>query len=87
MNRRAFLHTTVFPSLYSESRAKPVRCEQPVENATVFQSQNKKLFIETLYFDSGNSVSVRSNITWQDFTDTVLTKILTDTYILEGESM
>lgn len=83
MNRRAFLHATVFPRLPSEPRIRPISVEQP----GVFQSQNKRLLIETLYLDSGKSVTVRSNVTWQDFTDSVLRKTVSDTYILEGESI
>lgn len=84
MNRRAFLHTTLLHNIQTP-RIRPVGVEQ--KDSFVYSSQNKKLFVETLYVDCGKCVTVYNDITWQDFNDTPMNKKTVDTYILEGDWM
>lgn len=92
MNRRTFIANQGALFLKTNDRQtglqRPVSVREASENNVVFLSQNKKLLIETTFADSGDSVTVYNDITWEDpVTNTKLNKKSVDMYILDAGTM
>jgi len=85
MNRRLFL--TSYPLYINQTQRttlKPVTTQKINDSDTVFVSQNKKLVINNIYEDYGDSVFVINNIEWKDpITKSVMRRTDRNIYILE----
>lgn len=85
MNRRLFL--TSYPLYINQTKRttlKPVITQKINDTDTVFVSQNKKLVINNIYEDYGDSVFVINNIEWEDpITQSVMRRTDRNIYILE----
>ena len=89
MNRRAFiLNPSVAMAFQKQNKLVPVTTRQVNQNDTVFISNNKKLYINTVIDDYGECVSVITDIKWYDpITNGPMHTLRKDLFILESDQM